>query len=338
MKQLLMNERKYIEDIIEISEKEKDSKKVYSYNFPKVINLLVRLNTIETCELSDDKKEELNKKVDKSYTNRRNFEKDDIKKQNPKRTLEEIKEEKLNAMMYDLIKQEMYNVVRDTMKKISYKYIEEQWRYFVLGNIKQQMKEHKQLKDLEAIYFTDYDMKVLNYTDEETGQTLMEEEKKLLFTLMALVKYYNPENPTNVKLNMSLNDIFKFANMGSRKKDVKQQIIKNLQDLNLVKINFYYGKGKHEISYQVLNVDKNDKEDSVFFISRLNNELQELRDIGKKYKDMIKIRNNKKYKQCERCGCLIEKNSKDNNKNCKPCAEEINKEKTKERMKMMRNS
>ena len=56
MKQLLMNERKYIKDIIKMSEKEKDSKKVYSYNFPKIINLLVRLNTIETCELNDDKK------------------------------------------------------------------------------------------------------------------------------------------------------------------------------------------------------------------------------------------------------------------------------------------
>lgn len=184
---------------------------------------------------------------------------------------------------------------------------------------------HKQLKDLEAIYFTNYDMKVLNYTDEETGQTLMDEEKKLLFTLMALVKYYNPENPTNVKLNMSLNDIFKFANMGSRKKDVKQQIIKNLQDLNLVKINFYYGKGKHEISYQVLNVDKNNKEDCVFFISRLNNELQELRDIGKKYKDMIKIRNNKKYKQCERCGGLIEKTN-NKVKYCSECYEVVHRE------------
>ena len=130
---------------------------------------------------------------------------------------------------------------------------------------------------------------------------------------------------------MSLNDIFKFANMGSRKKDVKQQIIKNLQDLNLVKINFYYGKGKHEISYQVLNVDKNDKEDSVFFISRLNNELQELRDIGKKYKDMIKIRNNKKYKQCERCGDLIEKTNKHDgsSKYCAECKKEKELEKYK---------
>jgi hypothetical protein len=144
-----------------------------------------------------------------------------------------------------------------------------------------------------------------------------DKEKKFLFTIYILARYtdrygwvYNPRN-----------EMFKLANISSTTKGYKEIIF------NLLRSG--YIKNTNKVDDVKIGVDLGDtSEDIVLEVSGINN-------LGNQFMAFIKDG----YKLCEVCGRLIKiKSLKDQrSKYCKKCAEEVDRNKAKERMKALRN-
>ena len=198
----------------------------------------------------------------------------------------------------------------------------DEWLAFINANIDNFSKSKNKLRDFDKIWITDTDIKYMDTLDTK-------ENKKTLMVLMILAKNYNSENPNEAKITCTFNEIFKLANLSSLKRNVRQDIIADLKARGLIDLSIIKDRKTRErkIVYQVKCIEEGN---NVYFACDTS-DTYELKDVGRKYTKMRRMINNEKYKQCERCGCLIEKNLKDNNKYCSECAKVIDKEKRKDR-------
>ena len=198
--------------------------------------------------------------------------------------------------------------------------IVDEWLTFINANIDNFIKNRNKLRDFDKIWITDTDIKYMDTLDTK-------ENKKTLMTLMVLAKNYNSENPNEAKITCTFNEIFRLANLSSLKRNVRQDIIADLKARGLIDLSIIKDKRTRErkIVYQVKCIEQGN---NVFFVCNTNDTC-ELKSMGRKYTEMRKMIDKDKYKQCERCGCLIEKTTS-NNKYCSDCASFVKNEKINE--------
>ena len=179
----------------------------------------------------------------------------------------------------------------------------DEWLAFINANIDNFIKNRNKLRDFDKIWITDTDIKYMDTLDTK-------ENKKTLMTLMVLAKNYNSENPNEAKITCTFNEIFRLANLSSLKRNVRQDIIADLKARGLIDLSIIKDKRTRErkIVYQVKCIEEGN---DVFFVCNTNDTC-ELKSMGRKYTEMRKMIDKDKYKQCERCGCLIEKTTSNN--------------------------
>ena len=205
----------------------------------------------------------------------------------------------------------------------------DEWLAFINANIDNFIKNKNKLRDFDKIWITDTDIEYMDTLDTK-------ENKKTLMTLMVLAKNYNSENPNEAKITCTFNEIFKLANLSSLKRNVRQDIIADLKARGLIDLSIIKDRKTRErkIVYQVKCIEEGN---NVYFVSDTSDTC-EVKSIGKKYTEMKRMINNEKYKQCERCACLIEKNVKDNNNYCLDCRKILERESTRLRVEKYRKS
>ena len=143
-------------------------------------------------------------------------------------------------------------------------------------------------------------------------------QKKLMFTFFALARYMDCDGWINKKTSKGISEAFKLANV-TLTSDKRNELLHELY------VNGYISFGK-KVDNLNIKVQLDDSGDIIYKIKEFNN-------IGNQYIGNFK----KGYKQCECCGKKI-KITVGNRKYCRSCAEKINRNSTKERMKTMRNS
>ena len=143
-------------------------------------------------------------------------------------------------------------------------------------------------------------------------------QKKLMFTFFALARYMNCDGWINKKTSKGISEAFKLANV-TLTSDKRNELLHELY------VNGYISLGK-KVDNLNIKVNLDNSGEVVYKIKEFNN-------IGNQYIGNFK----KGYKQCECCGKKI-RITAGNRKYCRSCAEKINRNSTKERMKTMRNS
>lgn len=185
---------------------------------------------------------------------------------------------------------------------------EKDWKDFIEKSINIMCKYQKEIRELDRIYITKSDWGYINTLTSR-------EARKTLFTMIVLSKLINNNKPYEAKITYSFNEIFKLANLSSLKRNIRQDIIKSLKDLELINTEVIKdNKTKdRKIVYKIkCSVNEGDK---LFYICDISS-------LGRKYSDMKKMLDNNSLKQCEVCGCLIEKNDNDTILYCDSCRKE----------------
>lgn len=144
-------------------------------------------------------------------------------------------------------------------------------------------------------------------------------EKKFLFTVYAIARYMNCNGWTNKKTSEGLSEIFKLANIGLTQ-DKKDEMLYKLFS------NGYISMGK-KIDNLNIRVELEDGSES-----EIAYKIIKFENIGNQYIGNFK----KGYKQCRSCGKKI-KDTGNRKMYCSECAKKINRDKTKLRMKTLRN-
>lgn len=142
-------------------------------------------------------------------------------------------------------------------------------------------------------------------------------QKKLMFALFAIARYMDCDGWINKKTSKDISEVFKLANI-SLTSDNRNRLLHELYINNHIA----FGKKVNNLNIRV-NLDTS---------GEVAYKVKDFKNLGNQYIGNFK----KGYKQCERCGKII-KNTVINRKYCKYCAEIINREDTKERMKYIRN-
>ena len=143
-------------------------------------------------------------------------------------------------------------------------------------------------------------------------------QKKLMFTFFALARYMDCDGWINKKTSKGISEAFKLANV-TLTSDKRNELLHELY------VNGYISLGK--------KVDNLNIKVKLYGSGEVVYKIKEFNNIGNQYIGNFK----KGYKQCECCGKKI-KITVGNRKYCRSCAEKINRNSTKERMKTMRNS
>lgn len=201
---------------------------------------------------------------------------------------------------------------------------EKDWKDFIEKSITIMCKYEKRLRKLDRIYITQSDWQYINTLTSR-------EARKTLFTMIVLSKLINSETPYESKITYSFNEIFKLANMSSLKRNIRQDIIKSLKDLGLIDTEVIKdSKTKdRKIVYKIkCSVNEGDK---LFYVCDISS-------LGKKYSDMKKMLDGNNLKQCEVCGCLIQKNDNDTILYCDSCRKEKDIENSRVSMERIRKS
>ena len=160
----------------------------------------------------------------------------------------------------------------------------------------------------DGIWITESELKTI----EELHNKVLE---RLAFTLLCLAKFGNFRNPQNDNwVNYSNGEIYSMAciNTTAFDKDLKYN---QLRDLGLIE----YAKKISNLNVRILFLN-NESENRLF--------ISDFRKLGYEWR----LYKGEKYIRCEGCKILT-KNTNGKRKYCKDCAENINREKTKLRMK-----
>lgn len=152
-------------------------------------------------------------------------------------------------------------------------------------------------------------------TIEEIRNKVLE---RLAFTLLCLAKFRNFRNPNNNNwVNYTNGEIYSMAciNTTAFEKDIK---FNKLKEQGLIE----YAKKVNNLNIQVLYIDADSK-----------NELYvtDFRKLGYEWR----LYKGEKYIRCADCG-ILSKNTNGKRRYCKECSKNINREKTKFRMKALR--
>ena len=151
-------------------------------------------------------------------------------------------------------------------------------------------------------------------------------QKKFMFTLYTIARYMNCGGWINKKDIHGLSEVFKLANV-TLTMDKKNEMLHELYSNGYI----FFGK---KIDNLNIRVDLLENDETI----ELQNEniaykVAEFKNIGNQYIGNFK----KGYKQCKCCGKRI-RNTGNRKMYCTKCAEEIDRNKAKDRMKTLRNS
>lgn len=165
----------------------------------------------------------------------------------------------------------------------------------------------------KGIWITARELKTI----EELQDKVLE---RLAFTLLCLAKFMNFKSPDNNGwINYSNGEIYSMAciNTTAFEKDIK---INRLRELGLIK----YAKKVNNLGIQVLYIDE-DSEKALF--------VSDFRKLGYEWR----LYKGENYIRCACCQILT-KNTNGKKQYCKKCADSIDKEKAKMRMKRLRST
>lgn len=151
-------------------------------------------------------------------------------------------------------------------------------------------------------------------------------QKKFMFTLYTIARYMNCGGWINKKDIHGLSEVFKLANV-TITMDKKNEMLHDLYINGYI----YFGKKIDNLNIRVDLIENN--EDIELQNEDIAYKVTEFKNIGNQYIGNFK----KGYKQCKCCGKRI-KNTGNRKMYCAKCAEEIDRDKAKDRMKSLRNA
>ena len=203
---------------------------------------------------------------------------------------------------HDLKIGQFVNNVLGVMREFNFDYTDyQEWKYpeYTKRFCKKMIsgKIRHELLDIKSVSITKKEMEIIKSAETEKQQMLM-------FTFFVLAKVNLM--PTGW-INYDLKDVFECADLKMTKKQ-RHMFIHDLYEQNLIRLNEYPDKRGYYVELQ----------DDVTDIEMTINDFQH---VGKQY--LCSIRDG--WKICERCGRMI-KIKAPNQKYCKKCAEEIQKQ------------
>ena len=163
-----------------------------------------------------------------------------------------------------------------------------------------------ELRNYDSIDITEAEMEIIAKGKDDN-------EQKLLFTLYVLAKVYSYHSGW---VNYAPSEIFKLANIYMSWRN-RFLLINSLYEAGLIELNHIIGKTGYKVELH---------EDSPAAVT-----VSVGKDFGKQYIAATRPG----WGICQECGKLIRKKSP-NQKYCKKCAEEVNRNKTAERMQKIR--
>ena len=204
--------------------------------------------------------------------------------------------------------------------KVNYKsYSPSKWKD-LLNQLVKSVEKYKTYKMI--------DVDEVNITENEWFSIIALNNKqleKLAFILLVYCKINKIKNPTcDNKINNTFTDILKEASVGSKLDNMQQRLLFNeLYKLNYISI----GMSCNSTSIRINYVEEN--EDNIKFT------IDNFENVITYYEE---YKNGKKYVECQECGKRVLQKSKKPVKYCNGCAKEIDRNKAKDRMKIMRNN
>lgn len=177
---------------------------------------------------------------------------------------------------------------------------------------KENKEKNKDLRELEYIPIYQEEIDFINTLPNDR-------QKKIMFTLYAVARYMDSEGWINKKDLKGLSEIFKLANI-TLTSDKKNEMLHELYEKGYI----YFGKKVDNLNIKVNLIES----DNIVY------KVKEFSNLGNQYIGNFK----KGYRQCANpsCGKRV-KMTAPNRIYCNKCSENMNREKTKERMKNLRN-
>lgn len=207
------------------------------------------------------------------------------------------------------VEESIISFIRDKTK-INYK--PSDWQKCIDKNIKRATKYP--LIKIDKVLITKTEIEIIRSLKRKPVQ-------KIAFTLLCLAKYHNQiSDKNNNWTNCSLYQIFKLANVSSKTRNNRLEMIHELYRLELIKFS------KKNTNTNICVNYIHDESDTAIEITKIC-------DLGKEYA----LHCGEKYIRCSQCGRLISKGKNGKVRYCKECAESVNREKTRERMNMLRH-
>lgn len=174
------------------------------------------------------------------------------------------------------------------------------------------------LNDKEKSKFKEIEYIPIYKSDIESINTLPNDKlKKLMFTLIANARYMNSDGWVNKKTSDGIRDLFKQANI-SGGSDIRDGLLHELYKMG------YISFARANMN-QNIKVNNFEHDDTVVF------KVTDFKYLGNQYIGNFK----KGYMMCKNCGKII-KTTGNKKMYCKKCAEIVNREKTRERMRFIR--
>lgn len=210
--------------------------------------------------------------------------------------------------------------IKDYVRKVldvvnTFNYDEVYYREFMGDKIAKRLCKQAQkgelnceFREIDSVSVTEAEMKII-----EKGKN--DRERKLLFTLYVLAKIYGYHSGW---VNYPPTEIFRLANITLNYEN-RFLLIHELYKAGLIQLNHIIGKTGYKVELH---------EDSPVAITIPNDIYDKPDHFGNQYMAFAKGVN---WTLCHECGRLIRKHAP-NQKYCRKCAENINKQKTKERM------
>lgn len=168
----------------------------------------------------------------------------------------------------------------------------------------------RNFKIIEYVPIYQSDIEVINKLDDD-------KKKKLMFTLIANARYMNKDGWINKKDTDAITEVFKQSNItGSMK--YKFGLLHQLYKDGYINL----AKSNTNMNVQITNFEHDDK-----IVYKVNS----FKYLGNQYIGNFKPG----YMMCVNCGKIV-RNTGNRKMYCRKCAEEITKEKTRERVKLFR--
>lgn len=211
------------------------------------------------------------------------------------------------------------NILIDIVKQKMLKFnIEGYQEYRYANKIKKtcielyELESENLFRELEYIPIYEKELKIVESLPNDR-------QKKFMFTLFAIARYMDCGGWINKKDSKGLSEVFKLANV-TLSSEKKNELLHDLYSSGYI----HFSKKINNLN---IRIDLGDADDNIAY------KIVSFENIGNQYIGNFK----KGYKQCKQCGKKI-KNTIHNRIYCPSCSKEIDRIKSKKRMKTLRNT
>lgn len=215
------------------------------------------------------------------------------------------------------IKEEILEKIKNFLEEKKSDYYEWEWEDKLESIIKEELKNQTPITNVGAIYVTQEEIDTIRKLKNSS-------QRKLLFTLIMYARYNTLKRGVETEWASAptQQDIFKSANISNLTVLKQNLVVADLLDLGLV------SQSKH---MRKLNLKVNclyNEGTIAFWVSSFE-------DMGKTIEDYINFTYNG-YKKCECCNETLFKPKSNRAIYCSTCSKKIEKEKTRERVRKLR--